>query len=62
MITSAIVVIIVIAIGIAFYRSVTSDEDFFDNIVDFLWDASIFICVGLFVLWSFDELIKFIMK
>jgi NhaP-type Na+/H+ or K+/H+ antiporter len=60
MITVSITIVIVLAIGLAFYRSVISKKDFWDSLLDFLWDGSIFICVGLFIVWAVEELIQFI--
>jgi hypothetical protein len=60
MIEVSLTIVIVLAIGLAFYRSVISKKDFLDSMLDFLWDASIFICVGLFIVWAVEELIQYI--
>lgn len=60
MIEVSITIVIALAVGLAFYRSVISKKDFWDSMLDFLWDASIFICVGLFIVWAIEELIIWI--
>jgi hypothetical protein len=60
MIAVSITIVIALAIGLAFYRSVISKKDFWDSLLSFLWDGSIFICVGLFIVWAIEELIIWI--
>ena len=60
MIEVSLTIVIVLAIGLAFYRSVISKKDFWDSLLSFLWDGSIFICVGLFIVWAVEELIRYI--
>lgn len=60
MIASSIMVVLVCAMSLAFYRAVVSDKNFRGTLIEFLWEVCVFAVIGLMLVFAIDKLIQYI--